>query len=186
MNVQDRRQHDRVDDQLYFDYRIFQSDSYQSEHDLINELLGPDNQQYIETSEYFSDIEAEMKHLTQDIALNTPSIAHYLNLINAKVDFLLRQLLISKKIDLIPVSLSLGGISFRATHKISRHTRAKLLIYTKPKMIPIITNGICLHCHGQKDAHYQITMKFEHLDNHQEQLLSQHILLAQVRYRNGG
>jgi len=183
MTVQERRQHFRIDDQLYFDYRIIDEESYHSEQAMISDLLGKSNQQYMETSEYFQSIERELNELTQNIALKDPAIAHYLNLINTKIDFLTRQLLVGENVNMRHVNLSLGGIAFKDSREIPPDTRAKLLIYTKPKMTPIIVNAICVHCQSVGDHKYRIAMKFESLNHEQEELLSQHIMLAQIRYR---
>ena len=183
MTVQERRQHLRIDDQLFFDYCVIENKNGQSENEVIHELLSP-SQQYIDTSNYFNDIEQEMKGLTQSIAMKDPSTAHYLNLINTKVDLLMRQLLISKKINLQPINISLGGLAFKAQSKIEPKTKAKILIYTKPKMTPILISGTCLNWQFE-DKRYRIALQFEGLNSNQEQLLAQHILLAQLRHCRG-
>lgn len=183
MTVEERRKHFRVEDQLYFDYRIVDDRNFHSEQSMITDLLGESNQQYIETAEYFQSIDQELNEITQNIALRDPTIAHYLNLINTKIDFLTRQLLVGEHITMKQVNLSLGGISFKDSKKISPQTRAKLIIYTKPKMTPIIINALCVNCRSLNNQEYRISMQFESMNHEQEQLLSQHIIMAQIRYR---
>ncbi|MCC5792346.1 MAG: PilZ domain-containing protein [Legionellaceae bacterium] len=181
MTVQERRQHFRINDQLYFDYRIIEEGRFISEQALAEELLGENNQKYLETSEYFQNIDRELMQLTGNIALRDPETAHYLNLMNAKIDYLSRHLLVENKLEIRSVNLSLGGLAFKSNRKLSPKTRLKVIIYTKPKMIPLLLNAFTVSCVPIPNHRFRISLQFEGLDVEQEQLLAQHIMLAQVQ-----
>lgn len=59
----------------------------------------------------------------------------------------------------------------------------KIVIYTKPKMVPIILDAIVVHSQFLNETLYRTAVEFDTLTNEQEQLLSQHIMLAQIRCR---
>lgn len=52
------------------------------------------------------------------MAVKEPALAHYLNLLNAKIDYLSRQMLMSSKVQLRKVNISLGGMAFKTMEQI--------------------------------------------------------------------
>ena len=180
MSFRERRQHFRIEDQIYFSYLILDKSNCYYDKFLPEDLLGQFEQRYVETMDYFQRLDYELARLTQTLALRDPVIAHYLNLMNAKIDYFVRQLGIGNKVGLHRVTLSLGGMSFKAKERIKEKTPLKMAIYTKPKMIPIIINAIVVYCRYQSSHSYRVAVQFENLTAEQEQLLSQHIMLAQV------
>lgn len=183
MPVHERRQHLRVDDHLYFDYRIINPGEFCSDLTLTNQLLGDSGQKYLEATQYFQNIDYELAELTQAIAIKEPALAHYLNLVNAKIDYLARQILMTGTLQLRKVNISLGGMSFKTKELLKEQAHIKLVVYTKPKMVPIILDGVVVYCQYQSDANYRTSVEFNELTSEQQQLLSQHILLAQVKGR---
>lgn len=183
MPFNESRQHFRVEDNIYFDYRIIEPESFMSDESIRQELMGEANQRFLEASEYFDGINQELNELTQHIAISEPSVAHFMNLLNSKIDFLRGQLMIGDQIQKHSVNLSLGGVAFRSEKKLPVKTRAKLLIYTKPRLIPVVVNAFSISCVPIPQDKYRISMQFETLNTDQEELLSQHIMLAQVRFR---
>lgn len=183
MPIHERRQHFRIEDHVYFDYKLIENTEYYSEKNLIDELLGQNGKKYLETTQYFQDIDYELSTLTQTIALREPSLAHYLNLINAKIDHLARQLLIGDKIHLHKVNISLGGMAFKTKNRIKDKTRVKLIFYTKPKMVPILLDAVVIYSQFHNENAYRTAVQFDPLDKEQEALLSQHIMLMQSKCR---
>lgn len=181
MPVQERRQHFRIDDKVYMDYRIISSNELQSEDYIEKDLMCHSNQQYLDTARYFEEIDRELAQVSQTIALTDPTTAHYLNLINAKVDYISRNLLIGESISLRKVNISLGGIRFNGHENIKEETLLKIVLYTKPKMIPIIVNASCIKSTPYKDDFYTISCQFMDMTLEQEQLLAQHIMHAQIK-----
>ncbi|MBA2711261.1 MAG: PilZ domain-containing protein [Tatlockia sp.] len=179
MPVHERRQHFRIEDQIYFDFKIIEPGSIYSDKQVKEELLGQSGKRYLETNQYFQSLDYELAELTQALALKEPAIAHYLNLINAKIEYLARHLLIGEKIHLRKVNISLGGMAFKTKERIKEKTRVKVVIYTKPKMIPIMVSAVVVYSQYHNEKQYHTAVQFEELDREQEQLLSQHIMIAQ-------
>lgn len=184
MPIHERRQHFRVEDHIYFNYQILEPGELCPDRTVIDHLLGKNGQRYLEAAHYFQEIDYELAELTQIIALKEPTIAHYLNLLNAKIDYLSRQMLMTNTIQLRKVNLSLGGIAFKTPDLIKERTRLKLVIYAKPKMVPIIVEGTVVYSQYQNDHNYRTAVSFSELSSDQEQILSQHILLAQTKHRS--
>lgn len=181
MPVQERRQHFRVDDQVYFNYRVLNSGDPAPEQLIIEELLGKNGQKYIETVNYFQSLDYELSELTRTLALKDPSLAHYLNVLNAKIDHLANHLLIDEKISMRKVNISLGGMAFKTKERLDTKTHVKLVIYTKPKMIPLILDAYVVYSEYLQERLYRTAVQFEQLTSEQEQLLSQHIMMAQLK-----
>lgn len=181
MPVHERRQHYRVDDHIYFDYQVVTPGSKCSDFSISSQLFGENSQKYLEATQYFQNIDYELAELTQALALKDPSIAHYLNLLNAKIDYLSRHILMSGKIQMRKVNISLGGMAFRTPDLIKENTRLKIVIYTKPQMVPVILDALVVYSQFQSEKHYRTAVTFIQLTEEQEQLLSQHILQAQVK-----
>jgi len=184
MPVHERREHFRIDDQIYFDYKIIETEGFFSETLITDELLGQHGQRYMQTTHYFQELEYELAKLTQEIALKDSALAHYLNLLNAKIDYLAHQLLIGEKVHLRKVNISLGGMTFTSKENLKEKTLLKIVIYTKPKMIPVIVTAIVIYSKYTSEHHYRTAVQFEPLTAEQEQLLSQHVMLAQVKCKS--
>jgi hypothetical protein len=183
MPIHERRQHFRIVDHLYFDYRVIVPGEFCSDISLTNQLLGESGQRYMEAAQYFQNIDYELAELTQAIGITEPAIAHYLNLLNAKIDYLSRHMLMTHKVQVRKVDISLGGMAFKTNELLKEKTNLKLVIYTKPKMIPIIVDAIVNYCQYKSEDHYHTSISFNRLTNEQEQLLSQHILQVQIKNR---
>ncbi|KTD43659.1 PilZ domain-containing protein [Legionella quateirensis] len=181
MPVHERRQHFRIDDHIYFDYRIISPGEFCSDLSISNQLLGENGQKYMEATQYFQNIDYELAELTQALAVKEPAMAHYLNLLNAKIDYLSRHILMSGTLQMRKVNISLGGMAFKTTELIKEKTHLKIVIYTKPKMVPIIVDAVVVYSQFQNEASYRTAVSFTQLTTEQEQLLSQHILQAQVK-----
>lgn len=181
MSGHERRQHFRIDDTIYFEYTVLENGHCYFDHDVTEDLLGEAGQRYLEATRYFQSLDHELAELTKTIALTDPAIAHYLNIINVKMDYIMRHLALGNKSVLRKVNLSLGGMSFQSKEKIEENTCVKLIIYTKPKMIPIIVNSHVVYSQPCSASHFRIAVQFASLTQEQEHLLSQHIMLAQVQ-----
>jgi hypothetical protein len=184
MPINERRQHFRIDDHLYFDYRVVLPGEFCSDISIKNQLLGESGQKYMEATQYFQNIDMELADLTREMGIKDPAIAHYLNLLNAKIDYLSRQMLMTHKVQMHKVNISLGGMAFKTNELLKENTNLKIVIYTKPKMVPIIVDAVVIFCQYQNETNYRTSVTFNGLTNEQEQLLSQHILQAQVRSRS--
>lgn len=177
----ERRQHFRIEDRLYFNYRVMEPGEIYSDQAVLDDLLGKNGQRYLEAAHYFQNIDYELAELGQAISLKDKHIAHYLNLLNAKIDYLSRQMLMSNTLQLRKVNLSLGGMAFKTLELLKENTHLKIVIYTKPQMIPLILEATVVYSQYQTDHIYRTAVSFNHLTQQQEHILSQHILAGEVK-----
>lgn len=177
--AQERRQHLRIDDQVYFDFRIKQAGDFSSELGLRGELLGENGQKYLESIHYFQAIDYELAGLSK--VVKEPALLRYLALLNAKIDYLSHQMLIPSHIKRHKVNLSLGGIAFKTEQLIAEETSIKIVLFTKPNLVPIIVDATVVYSQYQSEGYYRTAVSYNGLTAEQEQLLAQHILLAQVK-----
>lgn len=184
MPIHERRQHFRIEDHVYFNYLIMKPGELCSDREVMDQLLGKNGQRYLEAAHYFQEIDYELSKLTQALAIKEPTLAHYLNLLNAKIDYLSRQMFMKNTIQMRKVNISLGGMAFKTPTLIKEKTLLKLVIYTKPKMIPIIIEATVVYSQYQNDHHYRTAVSFNDLTSEQEQILSQHLLLGQIKNRS--
>jgi hypothetical protein len=117
MPLQEQRETFRVDDIIYFDYKIINVPDKQLATD--EDVFGPAGQKYLETSQNLQNIDAEIAELTSAVALKDPTIAHFFNLLNSKIEFLSRMVLLENKLKFHEVNLSLGGMAFNVEKKLS-------------------------------------------------------------------
>jgi hypothetical protein len=181
MPVHERRQYFRIEDRIYFNYRILGSGDACSDSTITNQLLGEQGKKFMEATQYFHDIDAQLTELTQKIALEQPGLAHYLNLLNTKIDYLSCRMLMEDNVGLHKVNISLGGIAFKTPELVKERTYIKIVLYARPKMSPLIIDGQVIYSQYQSERHYRTSIQFNSLTPEQEQLLAQHILLAQVK-----
>lgn len=180
MPIYERRQHFRINDHIYFDFEAIQPGLCYSEQSITEHLLEQGNDHYFEVMHYFQSLDQELSQLTQALSESQPVVTHYLNLINAKVDCLARHLLMGNKIQLKKVNISLGGMSFKTKERMEIDSHLKMIIYTKPKMIPIIVNAKIVRSEFLNADCNKTVVEFENLTAEQEQLLSQHLMLTQL------
>jgi hypothetical protein len=184
MPVNERRQHFRIEDRIYFDYHIIAAGEFCSDLAITNQLLGEKGKKFMEAAQYFQDLDNQMADLNQEIGMEYPGVSHYLNLLNTKIDYLSRHILMAGDVELRKVNLSLGGMAFKTQEQVKEKTLVKVVIYAKPKMTPIVVDGRVVYSQFQGEANYRTSIQFNSLTQEQEQLLSQHILLAQIKNRS--
>ena len=178
----ERREHVRIDDHLYFDFQVIFPEDHANDS-LSQHLSASDDQKYLEATQYFQQIDVDLNELSQTIAHKDPTIAHYLNLLNAKINFLSRKIMIKDEVELRQVNLSLGGMAFQTNKSLKMHSPLKAVIYTKTKMIPVLVNAIVVHCDPMDDGFFRIAIEFQDLSDDDEQVLAQHMMLAKISQR---
>lgn len=183
MPLHERREHFRIEDHIYFDYIVINKDHPALDHQATQELMNKNGKRFMEIHDYFQSIDQELTQLTQVLGTREPGLAHYLNLLNAKIDYLSHHLFMGDKLICRKASLSLGGIAFRIKEQLQSGTRIKIILYTKPKLIPVILTGSVVDCPAGANHGYRVSIHFEALTYEQEQLISEHLLLAQIGCR---
>lgn len=181
MTTQERRQHFRIDDSIYFDYRVLSPGEISFDNSINNQLLGANGQQFMEFMQYFDIIDKQIESLHDKLHARDPALFQYLSLLNNKIDFISRQICMTDKVPQRPVNLSLGGMSFKTTEKLKDKAALKIVIYTKPKMIPIIVDARVVYSQLESEYDFKTVVEFYELNIEHEQLLAQHIMLAQLK-----
>lgn len=182
MSTHEQRQYTRIDDEVYFDYKVIDSDNPHSSTDIIDELLGKNGEKYMELTHQFQGIDKELTTLVQALSMKDPILADCINLLNTKIECLAQNTLIDDKLYLRHVDLSLGGIAFKTHQKIKEKTQIKLVIYTRPHMVPIFLDCDVTYSKFVKDKHYRTALNFHTLTPVQEKLLTQHIMQAHTHF----
>jgi hypothetical protein len=182
MPIHEQRQLFRIDDQIYFGYRVIKPNENSAKLD--EEMLGKNGQKYFEAMQYFQEIDYEMSQLTQEIAIKEPTMAHFLNLMNAKIEYLSRSLLVESKLKLHKLNLSIGGLAFKSPEQIKENTSLRIVLYTRPKMAPVFLHASVVSCKFMDEHHYRVAVQFDNLSIEEENALSQHIMVAQIKHRN--
>lgn len=183
MSVHERRQHLRIEDYIYFDYKLLENTKPYLDQDIVEELLGQRGNHYLETTQYFHTLDLHLKDLIQAFATQHPTIVQSLNVLNSKIEYLTRYILLDEKIQLRKVSISLGGMSFKTNERIQEKTHMKIVIYTKPQMLPVLLDAIVIYSQFHNEKYYRTAVQFQGLNNEQAELLSQHIMLVQTKYK---
>ncbi|HCA88841.1 MAG: pilus assembly protein PilZ [Legionellaceae bacterium] len=179
MPIYERRQHFRIDDTLYFNYKILKNHTDTSDT-LHQELLGTTGQFYQETLKLFESLNQQLTKLNQNISSKMPEISQCLHIMNTKLDYLTKYLLFDKPIHLETVNISLGGMAFKTTQKIKKHAAIKIVLYTKPDLIPILIDACVVYSRPLHQHLFQTAVQFKYLSSIHEQLLSRHIMLAET------
>lgn len=181
MATEERRQYFRIEDQVYFDYRLTSPEAYCYDQSITEDLLGQHNQNIIEATQFFQNVDYELAKTAKLLAEREPALVHYLNLINAKLDYLVRNLLIGDKVQMHRVNLSLGGMSFKTKERLKEQAPIKIILYTRPKMIPVLLDAVVVYSQFQHVNQYRTAVEFLHLTVEQKDMLTQHILLAHAK-----
>lgn len=183
MPVHERRQHFRIDDSVYFNYIVVQGSAGISDKKIQDELLGTTGKRFTETNQYFETLEQELNEISTQLSLKDPLLAHYLNLLNAKIDHIAHQMTVGDKMQVQRINLSIGGMAFNSKENLPEGTLLKIVLYTKPKMTPILIDAKVLSTKQMSVHQHRVAVVFESMSFESEQLLSQHIMLAQIRNR---
>lgn len=182
IHEQERRHHIRVEDQVYFDFKIIEPGNYQSNRSIQEELLGKNSQRYLEITQHFQNIEYELSQVAQNLSRKDANLAHYLNLVNSKIDFLAKNFLLQDETKLKSVNLSLGGIAFKTIQKVKETSLVKLVIYVKPDMVPLLLDGVVIYSRYVEKYCYKTAIQFQNMTKGQEQLLATHIMQLESNF----
>jgi hypothetical protein len=180
MSMKERRQHYRVDDKVYFEYKIIQSNEAFAENKVYQQLLGEDGARHIEATQFFHDIDKELEEVAQSLSSKYSELMPLFRLLHAKLDYLCRTQLSKKQTELKYVNISLGGMAFKTESKVQEDAHIAVILYTKPMMIPIFLEGRVVYSQLQQDEEYRTAIEFNGLTAEQEKLLAGHIMQLQI------
>lgn len=191
-NANERRSFFRVASELALSFHSV--DAYTADEGLIEAEFPEDSGSLTLLSE-LKRIDNEANSLLIQIAEQSRATADYLGLMNKKLDLINHQLLAEQYLDssVTPskVNISEGGLAFKSSKPLYKgsHLALRLLftqgltvIATFAKVIrcDASTNGTSTNKGGDNNQ-YNIAVKFHRLSSTQQQLLSKHIMQAQLK-----
>lgn len=181
MLAREGRPYFRTKDEVYYGYELIQENPFVSNDPFSDKLVRYDSSEEFEMLQYLKSIDRELVNLYRSLADDHPALGQYLKLLNTKIDHLAERLVGKANTQSRKVNLSLNGMSFKTEKRIREKTLMKLIIYTKPNLLPIVVKAKVIYSQFHTKNHYHTAVEFESLTEEQADLLSHHIKLAQVQ-----
>lgn len=130
-------------------------------------------------------LDYESQHLLRQIAERDRALAHYLKIINKRVDLISKALAIQLMKDLgepQEVTLSESGMSFEYAEPLELGSWLALRMVLLPSPLGLVLPAQVLRCEpGSSAGSWTVAVSFHALADNQRQLLARHILQKQAQ-----
>ena len=134
-------------------------------------------------------LDYESQHLLRQIAERDRSLAHYLKIINKRVDLVGKALAMQLAGDLSEpqeVTLSEGGMAFSSPQPYPIDSWLMLRMVLMPSPLGLVLPARVIRCEAEKEGNeqagnWQVGVTFDSLSDAQRQLLARHILQKQAQ-----
>ncbi|MEH6500461.1 MAG: PilZ domain-containing protein [Pseudoalteromonas distincta] len=134
-------------------------------------------------------LDYESQHLLRQIAERDRALAHYLKIINKRVDLVGKALAMQLTGDLSEpqeVTLSEGGMAFSSPQPYPIDSWLMLRMVLMPSPLGLVLPARVIRCEPEQEAeqqagHWQVGVSFDGLSDAQRQLLARHILQKQAQ-----
>lgn len=130
-------------------------------------------------------LDYESQHLLRQIAERDRALAHYLKIINKRVDLVGKALAMQLTGDLsepIEVTLSEGGMAFNAVQAYPVDSWLMLRMVLMPSLLGLVLAARVIRCEpAQETGQWRLGVSFDNLSDAQRQLLARHILQKQAQ-----
>lgn len=176
----ERREYFRIADEIALDYRLLKDE----EVDGLLERMRSRLVDRFTAASSFAATTRQMAHLIHKVQTQSPELARCLQAIDQKLN-MIAQLFVSEQMALDDqptreVSLSAGGVAFRAQHELRTDSLLELRMVLFPSMIGILTISRVIHCERMDDGNsqfpWQVAVEYEHLRETDRELLVRHIM----------
>ena len=176
----ERREYFRIADEIALDYRLLKDE----EVDGLLERMRSRLMDRFTAASSFAATTRQMAHLIHKVQTESPELARCLQAIDQKLN-MIAQLFVSEQMALDDqptreVSLSAGGVAFRAQHELRTDSLLELRMVLFPSMIGILTISRVIHCERMDDGNsqfpWQVAVEYEHLRETDRELLVRHIM----------
>ena len=176
----ERREYFRIADEIALDYRLLKDE----EVDGLLERMRSRLVDRFTAASSFAATTRQMAHLIHKVQTESPELARCLQAIDQKLN-MIAQLFVSEQMALDDqptreVSLSAGGVAFRAQHELRTDSLLELRMVLFPSMIGILTISRVIHCERMDDGNsqfpWQVAVEYEHLRETDRELLVRHIM----------
>ena len=170
----ERRRFFRIDDEAEISFKMITDEEYQAWED----------GQLDAGNEAKSKIDTELESAIEALERQHPELANICTLLNKKINSSIcghsKTHGFIDNGELKPVNLSACGISFHTEQEVSDNENLLLQLKLKPSDIAIITAGKVVGS-GIKDGKQIVRVDFQDLDDHNQNLLMQHLFQVQSR-----
>lgn len=180
----ERREYFRIADEIALDYRLLKDE----EVDGLLERMRSRLVDRFTAASSFAATTRQMAHLIHKVQTESPELARCLQAIDQKLN-MIAQLFVSEQMALDDqptreVSLSAGGVAFRAQHELRTGSLLELRMVLFPSMIGILTISRVIHCERMDDGNsqfpWQVAVEYEHLRETDRELLVRHIMAKET------
>jgi len=180
----ERREYFRIADEIALDYRLLKDE----EVDGLLERMRSRLVDRFTAASSFAATTRQMAHLIHKVQTESPELARCLQAIDQKLN-MIAQLFVSEQMALDDqptreVSLSAGGVAFRAQHELRTDSLLELRMVLFPSMIGILTISRVIHCERMDDGNsqfpWQVAVEYEHLRETDRELLVRHIMAKET------
>ncbi len=184
MNDDDRREYFRIDDEVALDYREVNED----EADQLLERIQSRLVDRFTAASSFAATTRQMTHVIHKVQTQNPELARCLQAIDQKLN-MITQLFVTEEMDTAQqstreVSLSAGGVAFRAQHELKPGSLLELRMVLFPALVGIVTISRVVTCalveDGNKRYPWQVAVEYQHLRETDRELLVRHIMAKET------
>lgn len=176
----ERREYFRVEDDIYLQWQTVPEDEYARADELLQSLSDDD----FSLSADFATLNNKFHPILNNIKQAHPDIAHYLELLNTKLDSLGHHLLQQQDVyneqKLTHVNISASGMMYAAEKAIPVNSMLKLEYVLFPEKVGIITYGRVVNTSPLEDGKHCIHISFEHMRTEDSELMIKHNLNTQM------
>lgn len=173
----DKRDFFRIRDSIALDVRRISS------ADLEEAAFAEDSPLFSLLSDLHT-LDYESQHLLRQIAERDRALAHYLKIINKRVDIVSKALalqLVDEVGEPQDVTLSEGGISFAHPEQLEIGTWLALRMVLLPSPLGLVLPARVIRCDPEPEKNWIVAVSFHALADNQRQLLARHILQKQAQ-----
>ncbi len=180
----ERREYFRIEDEIALDYRVIS----QAEADKLLERIRSRLVDRFTAASSFAATTRQMAHVIHKVQAESPELARCLQAIDNKLN-LIAQLFVSEEMELNEqptreVSLSAGGVAFRAQHELKVGSTLELRMVLFPSLVGILTISRVVHCERMNDSNvqfpWQVAVEYDYLRETDRELLVRHIMAKET------
>ncbi|MGB9712125.1 MAG: PilZ domain-containing protein [Dissulfurimicrobium sp.] len=175
----DNRSYVRIKDEVFLRVTAVEEDEYTKAMDLREK--GQDLRSSGSTYQFF---DKKLSLYIQRLKERDDVLANILEMLDKKLDFILKNLLVGKgdslPDELYEVDISAAGIGFRHSEPFSRDQLLRIELLIPPEMIFIRCYGRVLRCISDADGGFRIAVRFIWVNEADQDLLVEHIFNKQM------
>ena len=180
----ERREYFRIEDEIALDYRVIS----QAEADQLLQRIRSRLVDRFTAASSFAATTRQMAHVIHKVQTESPELARCLQAIDNKLN-MIAQLFVSEEMELNEqptreVSLSAGGVAFRAQHELKVGSTLELRMVLFPSLVGILTISRVVHCERMNDGNtqfpWQVAVEYDYLRETDRELLVRHIMAKET------